>query len=150
MRRTRRWCNRMERGVEIASFDDLLCAARAQPEPQKLLFVFAGATLPEECTPGQRAEFEAGRGGALEPLMSVDKDPAELRSFEALVEESHRHAQDWVVVFVAGLAGRDGRAPTADLAGQALERMIASVKGGQIGAFMPFDRQGVPLLFEAQ
>ena len=28
--------------MEIASFDDLLHAARAQPEPQRLLFVFAG------------------------------------------------------------------------------------------------------------
>lgn len=137
----------MERGVEIASFDDLLCAARAQPEPQKLLFVFAGATLPEECTPEQRAEFEAGRGGALEPLMSVDKDPAELRSFDALVGEASRYAPDWAVVFVAGLAGRDRRAPTADEADRALARMTEAVKAGQFAAFMPFDRRGDPLLF---
>jgi hypothetical protein len=31
--------------MEISSFDDLLRAARAQPEPQLLLFVFAGQAL---------------------------------------------------------------------------------------------------------
>ena len=56
--------------VEISSFDDLLRAARSQPEPQRLLFVFAGAELPEDCTPEQRARFEAGQGGALTPMMS--------------------------------------------------------------------------------
>ena len=34
--------------VNIASFDDLLRAARDQPEPQRLLFVFANAVLPDQ------------------------------------------------------------------------------------------------------
>jgi hypothetical protein len=61
--------------VDISSFDDLLCAARAQPEPQRLLFVFADAVLPDDSSPEQRARFEAGQGGALVPLMFVDKTP---------------------------------------------------------------------------
>lgn len=138
----------VESGVEISGFEDLLRAARAQPEPQRLLFVFAGATLPADCTPGQRADFEAGRGGELVPLMSVDKSPEELGSFDALVEESCAYAPDWSVVFVAGLAGKNGRAPTADAADQALARMIESVKGGRFGAFLPFDRRGEVLVFE--
>lgn len=133
--------------MEITGFDDLLQAARAQPEPQRLLFVFAGATLPEDCTPGQRADFEAGQGGALEPLMSVDKAPDELESFDALVAESHAYAPDWAVVFVAGLAGKNGCAPTSDEADRALTQMIDAVKGGRFGAFLPLDRQGLPVLF---
>ena len=33
--------------MEITCFDDLLSAARAQVEPQRLLFVFVQAELPE-------------------------------------------------------------------------------------------------------
>ena len=133
--------------MNISNFDDLLRAAREQPQPQRLLFVFAHAELPDDSTPEQRADFQAGQGGALTPLMSVDKTPEEVGTFAALVEESRAFGQDWVVVFVAGLAGRGGRAPTSQEADQSLQRMIEAVKTGAFGAFMPFDREGQPLLF---
>lgn len=133
--------------MSISSFDDLLRAAREQAEPQRLLFVFANAILPDDSTPEQRARFEAGQGGALTPLMSVDKIPEELGTFAALVEESRQFGHDWAVVFVASLSGRDGRAPTSEEADRSLQRMIESVKTGSFGSFIPFDRQGRPLLF---
>ncbi len=133
--------------MNIENFDDLLRAARKQPQPQRLLFVFADSALPEDATPEQRARFDAGEGGALVPLMSVDKDPEELKTFATLVEESRQFGQDWAVVFVAGLAGRDGQPPTTSESDQSLQRMIESIKTGEFGAFMPFDRQGQPLLF---
>lgn len=133
--------------MNISSFEDLLHAARQQPEPQRLLFVFADADLPDDSTPEQRARFQAGQGGALIPLMSVDKTPDELDTFAALVEESRQFGHDWAVVFVAGLSGRGGRAPTSAEADQSLQRMIEAIKTGAFGAFMPFDRQGQPILF---
>ena len=133
--------------MNISSFDDLLRAAREQPEPQRLLFVFANAVLPEDSTPEQRARFEAGEGGALAPLMAVDKTPEEMGSFAALVEESLQFGTDWAVVFVASLPGRAGRPPTSKEADPPLQRMIESIKAGSIGTFIPFDRQGQPLLF---
>ena len=86
--------------VNIASFDDLLRAARDQPEPQRLLFVFANAVLPDDSTPEQRARFEAGQGGALAPLMSVDKAPEDLGTFEVFpvidsAEAARRVAVTW-------------------------------------------------------
>ena len=131
--------------VEIATFDDLLRAARAQPEPQRLLFVFAGAELPEDSTPEQRARYQAGEGGALTPLMSVDKSPRELESFAALAEEARQFGRDWVIVFVSSLSGRGGRAPSSEEADQSLQRMIESIKAGSIASFVPFDRQGDPV-----
>jgi hypothetical protein len=125
-------------GSFLSSFDDLLQAARQQPEPQRLLFVFTRAELPEDCTPEQRARFEAGLGGALTPLMSVDKAPEEIRDFQALVEESRQFGVEWSVVFVAALSGSGD-------AEQAIERMIASIKAGSPGALIPFDRQGQAL-----
>lgn len=133
--------------MNITNFDDLVRASRAQPEPQRLLFVFANAEMPEDCTPEQRANFEAGQGGALVPLMSVDKQPAELSTFAALAEESRQFAPAWDIVFVASLAGRDGRAPTSTEADQSLQRMIESIKAGAFGAYLPFDADGEPVLF---
>jgi hypothetical protein len=133
--------------MNISSFDDLLRAAREQSEPQRLLFVFANAVLPDDSTPEQRARFEAGQGGALTPLMSVDKIPEELGTFAALVEESRQFGHDWAIVFVASLSGRDGCAPTSEEADRSLQRMIESIKTGLFGSFIPFDRQGQPVLF---
>jgi hypothetical protein len=133
--------------MNISSFDDLLRAAREQSEPQRLLFVFANAVLPDNSTPEQRARFEAGQGGALTPLMSVDKTPEDLKTFGALVEESRQFGHDWAIVFVASLSGRDGRAPTSEEADRSLQRMIESIESGLFGSFIPFDRQGQPMLF---
>jgi len=133
--------------MNISNFDDLLRAARGEPEPQRLLFVFAHAVLPDDSTPEQRARFEAGEGGALAPLMAVDKTPEELGTFTALVEESRQFGHDWAIVFVASLPGRGGRAPTSKEADQPLQRMIESIKAGSFGSFIPFDRQGQPILF---
>jgi len=134
--------------MEISSFDDLLQAARQQPEPQRLLFVFADAVLPDNCTPEQRAGFQGGQGGTLIPLMSVDKKPEELDTFAALVEESRQFSDDWDIVFVTGLSGRDGKVPTSAEADKSLQHMIESIKTGAFGSFMPFDRLGNPMLID--
>ena len=69
-------------------FDHLLRAAAADLEPQRLLFVFATAELPDDATPEQRRRFAAGGGGTLKPVMCVDKGLDDLASFEELVAES--------------------------------------------------------------
>ena len=137
----------MTMNVEISNFDDLLRAARGQPDSQRLLFVFVGAELPDDSTPEQRAAFESGEGGALAPLMSADKLPDELSTFGALVEESRGFGPEWAVVFVASLSGRADRPPTSKDADQPLQRMIESIKMGAFGSYIPFDRQGQPVRF---
>jgi len=134
--------------VSISSFEDLLRAARQQPEPQRLLFVFMGAELPEDSTPEQRQRFAAGAGGALVPLMCADKSPDELTTFAALAEESRLFGAEWTMVFVAGLAGQGGRALTHDDAEVPLQRMVDAIKAGSHGSFIPFDRSGQPVRFE--
>lgn len=131
--------------MNISDFEDLVRVAKQQSEPQRLLFVFADAELPEGSTAEQRAGFHAGDGGALVPLMSVDKNPGDLSTFAALAEESRRFGGDWAVVFVAALSGSGGRAPTHAETGRSLQRMIEAIKSGSFGSFMPFDRRGRPL-----
>ena len=129
--------------MNILTFDDLLQAARAQPEPQRLLFVFAGVELPDDATPAQRERFEAGQGGALVPLMCVDKRPDELASFGALVEESSQFGQNnWGIVFAAAMSGGVNRAPTSEDAEEPLQRMVEAIKRGEHGGYIPFDTQG--------
>jgi len=133
--------------MTLSSFDDLLRAARAQPEPQRLLFVFTAAGVPDDATAQQRTQFEAGQGGTLTPLMCVDKAPEELTSFEALLEESRRLGQPWDVVFVAALGGSGAAQPTSAQAEAALQRMVDSIKAGDIDRFVPFDVRGEPVRF---
>jgi hypothetical protein len=133
--------------MTISSFDDLLRSARDQGEPQRLLFVFTAAGMPDDATPEQRARFEAGQGGTLTPLMCVDKAPDELASFDALTAESRQFDRAWDIVFVAAMAGAPGRSPTIGQAEAPLQRMVESIRSGAIGSFIAFDAAGLPVEF---
>jgi hypothetical protein len=132
--------------MDITNFEDLLTAARQQPQPQRLLFVFAAAELPPDSSPEQRARFAAGQGGALTPLMCVDKTPDELSSFAALAEESRQFGQEWALVFASSLSGRGGSAPSSQDADAPLQRMVEAIKAGTLGQFIPFNPQGEPVM----
>ena len=133
--------------MNISSFDDLLTSARQQGQPQRLLFVFAKAEVPDDATPEQREKFQAGQGGTLTPLMCVDKTPEELASFETLLEESRQLGQAWDIVFVAALSGSGCIGPTPSQAEAPLQRMVESIKAGRIGGYIPFDVHGQPVVF---
>lgn len=128
-------------------FQLLLQAARSQPEPQRLLFVFAAATLPADASPEQQARFDAGEGGELEPIMCVDKEPHALKDFAALVAESRENGSAWHVVFVVGLSGRGQTAPTESETEQAMNVMVEAVRQGSIGRYAAYDLNGEPLAF---
>ena len=133
--------------MNIATFDDLLAAAAIQPEPQRLLFVFVGAELPDAPSPEQQERFAQKRGGYLSPLMFVDKLPAEVADFAALVDESKATGKSWDMVFVAGMSGRAGQPPSPQDAEPMLKKMVESIKGGRISHLLAFDRQGMPVQF---
>ena len=128
--------------MDINTFDDLLLAARQQPDPQRLLLVFAGASLPAAASAAQRAAFEAGVGGELAPLMCVDKDPHALASFAALVAEAETLGPPWTLVFAAALAGPASLPPSDSQVDAALEQMVEAVRNGDVARYLPFDRQG--------
>jgi hypothetical protein len=131
----------------IPVFDQLLQAAAAESQPQRLLFVFAAAELPDDATEAQRQNFTAGQGGTLTPLMCVDKAPSEVASFDALLEESTHAGPPWQVLFAATLAGKAGHAPTADAVSDALHKMTEWVRSGSLHKLMAIDRTGNALEF---
>ncbi len=126
----------------ISNFDELLQAARSQPTAQRLLLVFAGAELPEDANAAQRARYHAGEGGALVPLMCVDKAVDEVASFAALAQEAAQFGPPWAMVFAAAMSGQGAQAPSADDAAPVLQRMVDAIQRGDIAAYIPFNPQG--------
>lgn len=126
----------------IESYRDLIEAANTQSEPQRFLFVFCRAELPEDASPEEQSRFGRGEGGALSPIICVDKPLQEVRQFESLVEESRATGQDWDVVFVAAMSGRGGQAPTTDEAQQPLTMMVETIRLGNVGNYLAFSRGG--------
>lgn len=128
--------------MTLRDFTDLLQAARQQPDPQRLLLVFAAAELPHDPSRDEMASFERGEGGALAPVVCVDKLPDEISSFAALVDESRQVVATWDILLVASLPGHGGFAPNSDEAVQPLQMMVEAIKGGRIGEFLAVNREG--------
>lgn len=128
--------------MTIRTFGELLDAAHAQAEPQRLLLVFAVAEAPRDGTGEEKAAFARGEGGALTPVVCVDKLAADITSFAALKEESRAAISRWDILFVAALDGRAGVAPNSDEAAGPLKMMLESIKVGRIADFVTVDSDG--------
>ncbi|MDI9244132.1 ribonucleotide reductase subunit alpha [Marinobacter sp. CHS3-4] len=126
----------------ISSYSDLIQVSRTQQELQRLLFVFCRAELPDQASPEERASFERGEGGALTPVVCVDKTPDEAAEFSVLVEESKATGQSWDIVFVATMSGHGGFEPSSDQAQQPLNMMVESIRLGHISNFLPLNTKG--------
>lgn len=134
--------------MNITTFDDLLQAARSQPDPQRLLFVFTRIDAPPpDALPQQRTAYEAGQGGTLTPLACLDKTPDEAGSFQKLNAEALQVVPDWSIVFVAAMGGRGSRAPASEDAEAPLNKMVEMIKTGRIEGLAPFDTKGDVLMF---
>ncbi len=128
--------------MNISNYADLLNAARQQPEPQRLLFVFTQPELPEGYTEAQNQNFQAGTGGVLTPQMCTDKALDELGDFSDLVQESRQMGQDWKIVFVASLPGHAGVMPSTEEAQEHLKTMVNSIQNGAVSKYLAFDHDG--------
>jgi hypothetical protein len=134
--------------INITDYESLLLAAKNQSEPQRLLFVFLKASLPKDHKNEEAVRFHSGQGGQLQPIMRVDKTLSELGVFSDLVAESERMEQDWQIVLVACLSGRNGVVPSSDDATQPLTMMLQTVEnGGDLSKYMAFNRDGTPVQF---
>ncbi|WP_417513124.1 ribonucleotide reductase subunit alpha [Marinobacter sp.] len=126
----------------ISSYSDLIKATESEHEPQRLLFVFCRAELPDDASAQEKAAFDRGEGGALTPVICVDKAPQEVSDFSALVEESRTTGQSWDVVFIAAMSGRGGTPPSSDEAQQPMTMMVESIRMGHVSNYLPLDTDG--------
>jgi hypothetical protein len=134
--------------IEITDYKSLLAVGKQQSDPQRFLFVFLQASLPDEHDDVDKQRFHSGQGGELKAIMCVDKDLAELTDFADLVAESKQMEQDWSLVLIACLSGVNGMSPTAEEAEQPLKTMVQTVQnGGDLSKYLAFDKQGDLLSF---
>ena len=134
--------------ISITDYQSLLAVGRQQSEPQRFLFVFLQASLPDEHNTEDEQSFHSGQGGELNAIMCVDKDLQELTHFADLVTESEQMEQDWSLVLIACLSGKNGTLPTSDEAEPVLKMMVQTVQnGGDLSKYLAFDRQGELLQF---
>lgn len=134
--------------TEISNYQTLLTVGRQQTEPQRFLFVFLQAVLPDDHNDADKQRYDSGSGGELQAIMCVDKDLIELTDFDDLVKESAQMEQDWSMVLIACLSGHNGVPPTASEAEQPLKMMVQAVQNGaDLSKYLAFDRQGTLLHF---
>jgi len=134
--------------IEITDYKSLLAVGKQQNDPQRFLFVFLQAFLPDDHNDTDKQRFHSGQGGELKAMMCVDKDLAELTDFADLVAESKQMEQDWSMVLIACLSGINGMTPSSEEAEQPLKTMVQTVQnGGDLSKYLAFDKQGDLLNF---
>jgi hypothetical protein len=128
--------------MTLSHFDHLVLAARQQDQPQRLLLVFVSTELPDDASAQQQAQFLAGFGGALVPVMCVDKTPVEITDFLAMRQEAAQFGMPWSLVFASSLAGFAQQEPNSEAVETALQRMVESIKLGNLTNMIAFDTNG--------
>ncbi len=122
------------------TFKELLQMTSEQEQPQRLLFLFA---QPSDHNPKKSKKHMKGQ---IQPVMCVDKLPEELTSFDALIKEADSISKEWEFVFIAGLSGHDGQAPSADDAEPYLNKMSNDLADGQdLSRYVILDRKQQPI-----
>lgn len=122
------------------TYDELLTMSLNQEQPQRLLFLFA---KPEGHNPKKSKKHQKGH---INPVMCVDKQPEEVTSFEALVNEADSIDKDWYFVFISGLSGQNNIPPTSEDAEPYLNKMTNDLVTGQnINRYLVLDREGQPI-----
>lgn len=116
-------------------FKDLLTMTNEQEQPQRLLFLFA------QTEQKNHKKSKHHKRGTITPTMCVDKLPAQLGTFSDLVAEADNISKKWDFVFIAGLSGSEGQAPSEDDAEPYLNKMTNDVaSGADLSRYVVFDR----------
>jgi hypothetical protein len=129
--------------IEITNYKSLLTVGRQQSDPQRFLFVFLQAFLSDNHNDEDKQRFKSGQGGELKAIMCVDKNLSDLTNFTDLVTESKQMEQEWNIVLVACLSGKNSTFPTSEEAEEPLKLMVQAVQnGGDLSKYLAFDKQG--------
>jgi hypothetical protein len=117
-------------------FAELLSKTAEQAEPQRLLFLFADTDVKKA------KKSKHHQKGTITPTMCVDKLPEELTDFSTLVKEADSISKDWDFIFIAGLSGQNGSAPSEDDAEPYLNKMTNDISSGaDLSRYIILDRK---------
>lgn len=128
----------------LDSFDDLLAMALAEPDPCRLLTVLVQADIAyRRRANGDQTMVDEG---LLQPIMARDWAVTQSLSLADIVATADQATDDWRFIMTAILPGSRGTAPTSAECEPHLERMATALTiGADLGAFVFFDRGGVPV-----
>ena len=130
----------------FSNFKELLDAAAAQDQPQRLLLLFAKA---ESSNQKKKKNKNKEQHGTLSAVMCVDKLPEEIASFQALVEEADSISKAWDFIIIVGLSGKDKAPPSSDEAEPYLNQLVNNLASGQdLSQYVIFDRQEAPVIIQ--
>ena len=131
----------------ISNFTELLTAAAAQDQPQRLLLLFAKAESSGK--KNKKGNKHKEQHGTLSAVMCVDKLPEEIASFQALVDEADSISKAWDFIIIVGLSGKDKAPPTSEEAEPYLNQMVNNLASGQdLSQYVIFDRQEAPVMIQ--
>ena len=134
--------------MRITNYETLVEAARQEPDPQRLLFLFLQPFLMDDDNEEEAQRFKDGQGGGLKPVFHVDFAAEELTTFEALTTESKKMEAEWNIVLVGCLTGEAGEPPTTKSVDEWIEFMQQAVlSGSPLSQFLAFNRSGDPVHF---
>ncbi len=132
----------------MSNFAELLKMTREQQDAQRLLFLFASTDISRQSTP--QGASSPDNHGTVEPRMCVDKLPADLESWPALLTEADSVNKDWDLVFICGLSGEGEKAPSEEEAEPYLNKMTNDIKSGQdLSRYLVLDRQENAIVINA-
>lgn len=102
----------------MSAFSELLTMANYQPEPVKLLFLFAKPEYEQQDAEHSRAAMSA--------VMCVDKQPNELSDFQQFSAEADAINRDWQFIFITSILANSDSA----VLDRALKQMVSDVQTG--------------------
>ena len=97
-------------------------------QAQAIPIVLTGRDLMAGSKEEEEASFRSGEGGELQPIMCTDKELGDLGTFADLVAESDKMEQNWQIVLVASLSGKNSTVPNSIDAEKPLKMMVDTVQ----------------------
>ncbi|MEZ7278981.1 ribonucleotide reductase subunit alpha [Pseudoalteromonas sp. N1230-9] len=114
----------------MSKFQELLSMARYQAEPVKLLLLFTKANI-------ESSKNEVNKG-IIEPVMCVDKLPAELNDYSTLCLEADSINHQWDLLFVTSISADVDKSVIES----SMKSMINDVQSGKNTAmYIVLDRE---------
>lgn len=131
--------------MQLTSFDDLISAGLAQPDPQRLLLLLlrAVATTTEK---NLTTDGDSSGSGTLIPVMATDLELSDTVRLETIIDEADSLGHPWDLIMVSCLSGSHGHLPDTKEAEPYLQQMAEAIRNGTgLSHYAVFNRAGSPV-----
>ncbi len=129
--------------LDITSFNSLITIAKQQEQPQKFLVAFLEIYLPSHHNVSQAKDYLAGKGGVLNPIQLIEKNPNNLDNLITLANETLKEQKNWKIALIGCLSGVNGTLPNSQVTKKHKDTMIHKIKSGSdLSKYFAFNKHG--------